>query len=334
MNRLLGGVLWVGLSGAFAVGVGCSGTSTNTAQAPKEPKSMLGVTAKSCGRSNPGVGAVRYSELRQSGAIALARNGTRTIAYVADEDSKALHTIDVDKKEQIARTTLKGSPSQVLVLADGRVAVSIKDKNMIEVLEPNAEANQSLTSICTQEVATEPVGLAATNDDKTVLVASAWGAALTALDAESMAPQYAVDLPREPRAVLVDDSGERAFVAHGIGDKLSVVDIASAKHEVRAVDMGVTSASQFAGRAGVDRKRSASQGYALVKSETVSPGNAAEQPRVMGDIPKPPVAPTPAKKPPPTAPKQDASPAAVQPQGRIFVPPRWSASSTSARSGR
>src|ERR1041384_5297712 len=119
MNRLLGGVLWVGLSGAFAVGAGCSGASTtNTAPAPKEPNSMVGVTsAKSCGRTNPGVGAVRFSDLRQSGAVALARlassKGSRTLAYVADEDSKAIHTIDVDKKEQIGKTQVKGKPSQV-----------------------------------------------------------------------------------------------------------------------------------------------------------------------------------------------------------------------------
>jgi len=284
---------------------------------------MVGVTsAKSCARSNPGVGAVRFSELRQSGAVALARSGTRTIAYVADEDSKLIHTIDVDKKEQIARTSVKGEPSQVLVLADGRVAVTLKDTNAVEVLEPNADPSQSLASICTQDVPAEPVALAETNDDKTLLVTSAWGAAMTALDAETLTPQYAVDLPRDPRAIVVDDSGDRAFVSHGIGAKLSVVDLTSSKHDVRAVDMGVVSASQVANKA-TDRKRSAAQGYALAKSETITlPGGSTmtEQGPITGDKPKPPIDPNPAKKPPPSAPKIDASPAAVQPHGRIFVP--------------
>ncbi len=280
---------------------------------------MLGVSARSCERAHPGVGAARFSELRQGGVVALARHGTKTLAYVADEDTGAIHTIDVDKKEQIAKTPLKGSPAQLLVLADGRVAVTIKDKNLVEVLEPGDAPDKALTSLCTQEVPAEPVALAETKDDATLLVTSAWGAAMTALDVASLTPQYAVDLPREPRAILVDDTGERAFVSHGIGAKLSIVDLVSSKHEVRGIDMGVMSASQFAAR-GTDRKRTGSQGYALVKAEVGVPtGTMSEQPPVVGEKPKSPN-PAPARKPPPSAPVENGKPAQVTPQGRIFVP--------------
>ena len=51
---------------------------------------MVGVSARSCERAHPGVGAARFSELRQGGIVALARHGSKTLAYVADEDSGAV----------------------------------------------------------------------------------------------------------------------------------------------------------------------------------------------------------------------------------------------------
>ena len=39
--------------------------------------------------------------------------------------------------------------------------------------------------------------------------------------------------------MVVDDDGQRAFVAHVVGAKMSVVDLASDKHEVRELDLRV-----------------------------------------------------------------------------------------------
>lgn len=322
MKRLLGSVLWVGLGGAFAVGSGCSGATS--VPAPVEAKAPAATGKHACARVSPGVGAVRYSATRQGGAVVLARHlsrqGATTLAYVADEDSNAVHTINVDTREQLAKTAVGGAPSQVLVLEDGRVAVTLKDKNQVEILEPG-EPTEALVSRCKQDVPAEPYGLASTKDDKALLVTSAWGGTMTALDAETLTPTYAVDLPREPRAILIDDAGERAFVSHAVGEKLSVIDLVSSKHEVRSIDMGMSTATQFAQR-GVDRKRSGAQGYALVKSEEVSPGSGVmgEMPTVKGQKPKPSTPPTPQPPPPaPPAPPTD-EPATTTPQGRIFVP--------------
>jgi len=261
----------------------------------------------------PGVGAVRYSELRQGGSVVLARHGGTTLAYVADEDSRAIHTIDLAKKEQIARTSVGGAPAQVLVLSDGRVAVSLRDNNQIEILEPGIEPSAPLTSLCKRVVPDEPIGLAATADDKNVLVTSGWGKALTALNAETLAPSFGVDLPREPRAVVVDDSGERAFVSHAVGAKLSVIDLTEGgAHEVRSVDTSVTTATPFVARNGnsAEIRRSASQGFALAKS-VEGTDTLSEQPPVTGKAPAAPKAPSPEKTP--------KAPLAA-PKGRIFLP--------------
>jgi DNA-binding beta-propeller fold protein YncE len=293
-----------------AMGAACGG-------APPEPKDPAAAAASvplapSCVRARPGVGAVRADELRQGGAVTLARLGTTTLAYVADEDSQVLHTIDVMAGREIATTSLGGSPAQAMVLADGRVVVTLRDKNAIEVLEPGESANQPLASRCTLKMPAEPHGLAATPDDKTVLVSAGWAHALVGLEAATLAKKFQVNLPREPRAVVVDDAGERAFVSHVVGGKMSVVDLTTSAHDVREIDLGAKGQAGFgSGRsAALDRLRTGTQGFALAK---VSPVDKAPPPPPSGEKPlQTPVAPV-AK--PGTITKQPA-----KPKPRVVVP--------------
>src|SRR5260221_589684 len=81
-------------------------------------------------------------------AVALARLGQRTVAYVADEDDRSIRTMDIDSKQVIARTALEGSPAQLMILADGRVAAALRDKNRVQVLEPDATVDKPLASLC------------------------------------------------------------------------------------------------------------------------------------------------------------------------------------------
>jgi DNA-binding beta-propeller fold protein YncE len=61
------------------------------------------------------------------------------------------------------------------------------------------------------------------------------GHALTVLDASSLETIARVDLPREPRGVLVDDDGRRAFVTHLVGGRVSVVDLTGGGEPVHDV---------------------------------------------------------------------------------------------------
>jgi cytochrome c peroxidase len=304
-------------SGTVALGsliglVGTMGAACSSATPePKGPSAAVEAAPAqlSCARARPGVGAVRADEKRQGGAVTLARLGDRTLAYVADEDSQALHTIDVLAGREVATTSLAGSPAQAMVLADGRVVVTLKDKNAIQVLEPGENATDTLTSRCTLAVPAEPFGLATTLDDATLLVTSGWDHALVALDAASMAKKFQVDLPREPRAVIVDDSGERAFVSHVVDGRVSVVDLATEKHAVRDISLAAKGESPFVGRstAGNDKWRTGSHGYTLAKVTPIdkSPPQASvgERPRSPDKLPPP----KPAAKPP-------------TPKARVLVP--------------
>jgi len=111
---------------------------------------------------------------------------------------------------ELARTPLEGVPSQLLVHPDGRVVVALRDRSSLEVLEPSADAGRALETRCVVATPAEPVGLALTPDRKTLLVASGWGHALTGHDAGSLETRLRVDLPREPRAIVVSDDGARA----------------------------------------------------------------------------------------------------------------------------
>ena len=103
----LGGL--VGLVGT--VGMACGGAPPE-AKEPAAPAAAAAAlpAAPSCARARPGVGAVRADELRQGGAVTLARLAGKTIAYVADEDSQSLHTIDVSAGREVATTSLGGAP--------------------------------------------------------------------------------------------------------------------------------------------------------------------------------------------------------------------------------
>jgi len=155
----------------------------------------------------------------RSSAVTLDRNAL--VAYVADADNEALHRVDL-VTGSVATTSLGCAPAEVLLLAEDRVAVSLRGCNEVRVLELDAAGEG--TTLARAEVAAEPWSLAI-GPRGALLVTSAYGRALTALDAESLAPRFSLRLPREPRGITVTPDGRRAFVTHAVGDALSVVDL-------------------------------------------------------------------------------------------------------------
>lgn len=309
MRKAVGPTLLGGLViGAAALGGACGGTAPDADHAQvAAPSKAAPMTAKtSCERQHPKVGAARHANARESGVVALADASKSTVAYVADEDSQAIYTIDLGEMKQVAKTQVGGTPSHLLVLADGRVAVTLKDKSAIEVLEPAESADKPLVSLCSKALPEEPLAMAASPDDNRLLVTSGWGHALTSLDGNNLEVLGAVDLPRDPRAVVVDESGDRAYVSHAVGSKVTVVDLGK-DGKPRDLDLSVSVASPFTSSTPGFR-RSGAQGYALAKSVENVP-----TPGVMTEGGKNPSgkAPTPLKPKPP---------APSVPKGRIFVP--------------
>jgi mono/diheme cytochrome c family protein len=167
--------------------------------------------------------------------IVLARAGEQRLAYVANEDDAAVHTIDLDQRREVAVTPLDGAPSTLVGLRDGRVAAALRDRNEVVVLEPGDVPSSPLEVRCTREVSTEPVGLATSKDalHERLVVVSGYGRALEVLDLDGVERMPVVSLRRDPHAVVVHEG--IAYVSHVSSSKLSAVELGSG--DVREVDV-------------------------------------------------------------------------------------------------
>ena len=71
-------------------------------------------------------------DLREGSALVLARVDGRDVAFVADEDEGAVHSLDLDAGIELARTPVAGRPTQLLVV-DGGLAVALRDAASVVV---------------------------------------------------------------------------------------------------------------------------------------------------------------------------------------------------------
>jgi mono/diheme cytochrome c family protein len=151
--------------------------------------------------------------------------------YVADADNQAVHAVD-PSSGRIVTTLLDGQPEQLVSLGSGRVVVALRSRNEVALLRFDADGAGKV--VLREKVATEPWGLATTSRGE-ILVTSAWGRALTALDGRTLRTRWSIELPREPRAVVATRDGTRAFVTHLVGASLSVVDLGAGRPAARSV---------------------------------------------------------------------------------------------------
>ena len=105
--------------------------------------------------------------------------------------------------------------------ADGRAFVSERRAGTVSVFDP-----RSGRKLCTAHVAADPVGLALAPDGQTLYVTSGMSAKLTALNTQTMESRWAVDVAREPRAIVLTRDGSRAVLAHIAGKPVSAVETA------------------------------------------------------------------------------------------------------------
>ena len=251
-----------------------SAACTSTTKTPVTAAPSPATAGKGCARIHTG-GAARLGPTRASSAIALAKGQSgdrRAIAYIADADEPTLHTVDLAGPTEVATTPLIGRPEHVLVLGDGRVAVTLRASNAIQVLEPAVEADMPLETRCVVGTPTEPIALALTPDDGTVLLTTGWGHRLSAYDAQTFAPQFEASLPRDPRSAVVSEDGTRAFVAHVVGARMSVVDLTTPAHEVRSIDL----AARASGEESDNSMLKGCQGFALTRLEGHADGKLAK----------------------------------------------------------
>lgn len=197
-----------------------------------------------------------------SSPIALASAGAGHFVLAADEDEQALHVIRADSMQQIGVTPLSGTPGHVTVLPTGHIALTLRDKNQLVLLEP-ADDNlvKPLEERCALTLPAEPWAMA--NSQDTLLVASGMGAALTVYHLPDFAQQRVIALPREPRAVLIPEGEQWVFVSHAAGGVASAVDLSDLSKAPETIDLKAGRRLDKNGAPDDKRPREATQGYAL-----------------------------------------------------------------------
>ena len=211
--------------------VACGGATPQVQQENPQSAVLQDSVAPSCVLAPSG--ATRSAErsdgpqrhARSDGAsVVLADWGDRTLAYVADEDERAISVIDVDARETLSTTRLDGRPSQLMMLADGRVVVALRDTSKLAVYAPGSEPNKPMRRLCNVATAVDPVALSEAEDGR-VLVASAWGRRLQIFEGAELKLKGTVKLAREPRAITLSSDQKTAFLSHSVGGRASVVDL-------------------------------------------------------------------------------------------------------------
>jgi DNA-binding beta-propeller fold protein YncE len=133
--------------------------------------------------------------------------------------------VDADGPTEIAVTEVAGRPAQLLALPDRRVLVTLRDTNKVIALEPGDRPEDGLVVLCERATYTEPWGLAVSTDGARVAVTTGWDHKLMILEAGSLATTRVVDLPAEPRGVLLSQDGDTAYIAHMVGGVVSSVSL-------------------------------------------------------------------------------------------------------------
>ncbi len=218
-------------------------------------------------KCSPRSALTRVAASGSSSSLALARLGDRRVALLADEDDATLRMIELapQRGRVLASLPLGTAPGHVVIARDGRAIVSLPSGDA--VVEVSAEESGELRPCSRRKTPRDPVALAVTDDDRTLLVVSRAGRALTLLDRTQKNDATTIALSRDPEGVLVD--GSSAFVAHRTGSIVSVVSLAErvVAREVSFAwrDRVVLAAPGFGTVTVGDMPRFAVQAHALAK---------------------------------------------------------------------
>jgi mono/diheme cytochrome c family protein len=236
----------------------------------------------------------RIGEGRTGSAVVLATWAGRRVAFVGDEDERAVRAVDLDARKELGVTRLPSRPGQLLVSADGRLLVTLRDESSLVVYRATDAPSLPLEPVARVATSVEPLALAETPDGSTALVVSGWGHALEAFREDTLDRTMSVSLSREPRAVVTSGDGATAFVTHAAASLVTSVDLRSPdaklpaspkgsgitrelSREGKAIDLSIDSiptlekmrpkTSAFAMRAAVVKAADARNAFAAVRFE-------------------------------------------------------------------
>src|SRR5262245_22270458 len=121
-------------SGAWLLGAISALTAAGCAGHEASVSSQSDAVQASLGRSCSATGGRILAPIgarRDGSSVAMATLAGHPVALLADEDDHAVQIVDLERNTLVSRTEVGGAPSQLLVLSDGRVLVTVQDQNRI-----------------------------------------------------------------------------------------------------------------------------------------------------------------------------------------------------------
>jgi hypothetical protein len=204
----------VSLGLAVALAAGCrSRGEAPTAEPTKTEAPSPSASASAASAAAP----VRVGVRVREGSV-IARSAGDDALFIADEDHHVLRRIPHDSTIPAAQLPLPGAPAQVLVL-DDRILVTVRDPGLLLILR-YAPAT-GFVEVARVALPADAWGVAVTPDDSLALVTSAWTHQVSAVDLATAKKRWSIDVPREPRAVVIREDGLGAYVTHLVGANLT-----------------------------------------------------------------------------------------------------------------
>ena len=221
----------------------------------------------------------------------LARAAENDALFVADEDHGAVRLVPlpVDVQNPPRELRVPGQPAQVLAL-DGRVLVTVRSEGaplpgtkeaqelsdkpfpgeqptvpsatgpgLLLILERNEKGD--LVESARVRLPQDAWGVAVSPDESIAVVTSAWAHKVSAVDIDAARLLWTVDVPREPRAAVIREDGDSAYITHLTGAALTRIDGLHGEPSVHSVDLPASPL-----RAPIGKKNGASLAYSALLS--------------------------------------------------------------------
>ncbi|HRI62862.1 MAG TPA: cytochrome c peroxidase [Polyangium sp.] len=243
---------------AFAGPLACSSPKDTPADAAPPPGSAAPAVASVSAATAPPSAPIRLdASARQGAALRRALSGDALL--VADEDHKNLRRIPLPlaPESAIVSTELPGAPAAVLPLSS-KVLVTIRDPGLLLVLQN--EPSGKFVETTRVSLPADAWGIAVNAEATAAFVTSAWTHKVSKVDLVTNKVVWSVDVPREPRGILVRENGE-ILVSHLVGPDVTVL-----RDDPTNPTVSTLAISPSPVRAPSGRKLHASLSYSLVTS--------------------------------------------------------------------
>jgi cytochrome c peroxidase len=119
--------------------------------------------------------------------------------------------------------------------ASSRIPPAPTGPGLLLIFRPDPDAG--LVELARVALPGDAWGIGVTPDEKTALVTSAWTHQVSAVDLAAAKKTWSIDVPREPRAVVVRPDGASAYVTHLVGGRITRLDGLAGQPTARPVSL-------------------------------------------------------------------------------------------------